>query len=633
MAGEKFLDIAKNVVVSRTVFGQLYDRMMTRDDPGARNFIALSMLRAERAPGLSGRDKDQADFAEAFEAADATNLLYKFLAQHAAQLFENSQIADTSLQSLTNLKQTFQGGLTVTLGMTKALRRTGFITCRLPNGETEKGSGFLIGPHLVLTNWHVVHSLLDATGQPKDDSHLRMTIEFDFLTQADGRVEKTIPYGPVAPIKVPGGASQQRWLVASSEAHMEEMVGGQGRAWPGKPDELLQKLDFAVIELDGTPGHERSWYDLEEAVWPHEGDSLTLIQFPLGLAMVVMPGEFEAPAAFTDNDKPPRILHTANAARGSSGGLCLVDGSKAAALHQAGKTFKDGTIRNAAVPLPLIAAAAGAKVKERIATAPRIVRNGPNNVPILGRRNFQALVDEALRGDIRILTIQTSFDNDTRQPRTKIGKSFSTAILQALLPAPEHIVFSVAAARLTSDAYKAARLIVETVNNSSVDKLPKPAEGQAALSQSATTALVDSVIDAMRAAAGDGSLWLVIDDLDRNRIASESTAGVFLTALYKAMASEKKLRIVLIGLVQELPALTGLATGADTVVDHISDNDVEDWITAELGPRLPLLRPVAQLFVAIARSVAEPAINDKGRTGAIAEVLKAHLGPKLRAHP
>jgi hypothetical protein len=125
---------------------------------------------------------------------------------------------------------------------------------------------------------------------------------------------------------------------------------------------------------------------------------------------------------------------------------------------------------------------------------------------------------------------------------------------------------------------------------------------------------------------------LVIDDLDRARIARESTTGVFLAALYKAVATEKKLRIVLIGLVQELPALTGLAIDADTVVDHVSDSDVEDWITAELGPRLPLLRPVAQLLVAIARSVAEGATKDKGRTGAIAEVLKTHWAPKLRAN-
>src|SRR5262249_28960294 len=138
-------------------------------------------------------------------------------------------------------------------------------------------------------------------------------------------------------------------------------------------------------------------------------------------------------------------------------------------------------ILNAAVPLPLIAAMAGAKVKERIAAAPRVVRSGPNDVPVLGRRNFQALVDEAMRGNIRILTVHTSFDNDTRGPRTKIGKSFSTTILRALLPPTEHIVFSVEAARLTSDAYKAAQLIVGTVNNSSVDTLPKPREGQTSL--------------------------------------------------------------------------------------------------------------------------------------------------------
>jgi hypothetical protein len=253
-------------------------------------------------------------------------------------------------------------------------------------------------------------------------------------------------------------------------------------------------------------------------------------------------------------------------------------------------------------------------------------------VPIIGRRNFQALVDEALRGNVRILKVETTSDFDNGEPLTKIGKSFSKTILRSLLPS-QHIVFSVEATRLTSDAYKAARLIVETVDNGSVDKLPKPVEGEASLGAAATTALVDSVIDAMRMAAGDGSLWLVIDDLDRGRIFSKSSTGTFLAALYKAVATEDNLRIVLIGVAKDFPALAGLATGVDSVVDHVSDTDVEDWITAELGPRLPLLRPVAQLFVAIARSVAEQGIAEKGRTGAIAEVLKAHWGPKLRANP
>jgi hypothetical protein len=651
MADQQFLEVAKRIVASRTVFEQLYDPLIAPAIPRTQQFKTLAILRDAKTPGLVGHEKDVADFAEALQAADAAKLLLTFMVQNRAQLFENQEDAAKSLESLTNFKEPFQGATKVSLGGIEALRRTCFITCRPPGKDEEKGSGFLIGPHLVLTNWHVVHSLLDAAGQPIDDSHNQMTLEFDYLTQADGKVEKTIFYRPVAPMKVLGSTPAPRWLVAFSEAHKDEVAGREENGWPEHPDELAQKLDFAIIELEGTPGYERGWYDLNTGVWPVGGNSLTLAQFPLGLDMKVMPGKFVKPTVFQDNEKPPRILHDVNTAKGSSGGLCIDLSSTAVALHQAGKTFKvlldpgnkpvldskgnpvQVSVLNAAIPLPHIAAVAGAKVKERIATAPRVALNGPNDVPILGRRNFQTLVDEAVRGNISILTVKTSFDNDTRQPRTKIGKSFSTTILQALLPAPQHIVFSVEAARLTSDAYNAARLIVQTVNNNRVDRLPKPAEGQTPFDGPPVAALVDSVIDAMREAASDGFIWLVIDDLDRNRVASESTTNVFLTAFYKAVASEKKMRVVLIGLLDDLPGLSGLATGTDTVVDHISDFDVEAWITAELGPRLPLLRPVTQLMVAIARSVAEAAVKEKGRTGGIAEVLKAHWGPKLRANP
>src|SRR5262249_52630827 len=283
--------------------------------------------------------------------------------------------ADNSLQSLTNFNEPFQGGLKVTLGGIEALRRTCRITCRPPGGEEEKGSGFLIGPHLVLTNWHVVRSMLDATGKPKEDSHLNMTFEFDFLTLADGRLDKTVTYRPAAPAKVPGGAQTPRWLVAFSEAHQHETTGGlESEDWPAQPDELYQKLDFAIVELDGTPGHDRGCYDLNKGVWPIERNSLRLAQFPLGLDMKFMPGTFVAPTVFSNNKNPPRFLHTVNTTKGSSGGLCLDLNSNAVALHQAGKKFIESrdqngnpvqlAILNAAVPLPLIAAMAGAKVKE-----------------------------------------------------------------------------------------------------------------------------------------------------------------------------------------------------------------------------------------------------------------------------
>ena len=46
-------------------------------------------------------------------------------------------------------------------------------------------------------------------------------------------------------------------------------------------DELRDRLDYAVLELDGLPGYARGWYKLAEAKPPPaEGALLEVWQFP-----------------------------------------------------------------------------------------------------------------------------------------------------------------------------------------------------------------------------------------------------------------------------------------------------------------------------------------------------------------
>jgi hypothetical protein len=330
-----------------------------------------------------------------------------------------------------------------------------------------------------------------------------------------------------------------------------------------------------------------------------------------------------------------------NTEKGSSGGLCLDMASNAVALHQAGYKFAAGVnaagqpaqmaVRNVAIPLAFIATVAGQLVKDRIANAPRIARNTPADLPIVGRRKFQTLVDMAVRGNIRILTVQTKFDDVTRLPQSKIGKSFSSEILKALLPAADNVVFSISSARRTQDAHKAALTIVESIHPPSVAKVPNAPTGQTSLDADTIGTFVTPVVDAMRAAAGNGTLWLAIDDLDRNPVLTESTTSTFLNALYKASAAQSKLRIVLIGPTKQLPGLTGLQAETDEL-DHVTVDDVEAWIIGELGQRLPMLPQFSRLMADIARSVAEELAKEPamGKTGAVAHVLKTHWGPWLR---
>lgn len=629
---QKFQEMAAKIVVSRTVFELLHDPVIESDIPDALQFRALSILRDRKVPNLTGLEKDRADFAEALAQVHKFNRLPDFFAKNAERLFADTGDPTVTLQSIVNLKQTFPKAELITIGRIAALRRTCRIVCNTGEGSSERGSGFLIGPQLVLTNWHVITAMLE-NGKEREGSSSNMRFEFDALVRSDGSVEKLDVFNPVA-----------KWLVVASEAHAFETAGGgqgQNGPWPADPDVLKNNLDFAVIELSGTPGFDRGWYDVEHSPWPVPGTSLDLFQFPLGRAMTYLTEKFVAPTVFSDNAKPPRILHLVNAEKGSSGGLCLDFGSNAVALHQAGYAFKAGqnsegapiqiaTI-NAAIPLAMITKMAGSVIKARIESAPRTVRMGPKATPILGRQRFQNLIEDARRGDIRIVAVQTSFDENTRRPRPRIGKSFSACvIMKTLLKAPENIIFTVASGRLTSDAREAARLIVETIQPHG-PALPD-LSGQTSLDADAIGTLVTPVINTMYAAAGSGVLWLVIDDLDLHPVLNESTTSTFLNALYKASVSQSKVRIVLIGPTGVLPGTAGLPCAYDLLEKHIDDDEVATWITGELGAALPILPQFANLLTAIARSAASELANDplKGKTGAIAQVLQSHWVPNLR---
>jgi hypothetical protein len=317
--------LAATLRADRAVFGRLYDSAVR--PKGDLPFIALAIMRDQKTPNLTGRPKDEADFAAALGELQRLNLLFDFLSSNADSLFPNADVANVTLQSITNFAQPFPPGQQLTQGHITAMRRTCRILCETPTG-TEKGTGFLIGPHLVLTNWHVVKGQLDAAGIPVSGSNMKMKFEFDVMLRDDGSVEKIASYGPV-----------EHWLVAASEAHQQELAsGGQGQAgpWPNDPNELGQILDFAVIELDGTPGYNHGYYDINDATWPVPNAGITLFQHPLGRAISYLFGNFIKPDIFGDNSKPPRIWHQVNTERGSSGGLCLdIASSKAVALHQA----------------------------------------------------------------------------------------------------------------------------------------------------------------------------------------------------------------------------------------------------------------------------------------------------------
>lgn len=624
---ERFVEVAEKITVNRVVFAQLYDKLVEGLVPEtALPFIALARLRERDHPGSAGGRKDVADFAESLRQAERLGLLADFLAEHASRLFgsaESTRAALEPLKALPRYFETFNRSLSAVVGEIDALRRTCRIICQVGPDEQERGSGFLVGPHLVLTNYHVVKALI-ADGKSIAGSHLRIRVELDALLRGDGRLENVKPYGVV-----------DAWLVDSREAHARELSGGgtgPNAPWPDAPFELADKLDFAIIELDGTPGYERGWYDLTKDHPPRPGETFELFQFPLGRPMSHEPGTFELPDVFAFSEKPPRFLHNALTERGSSGGLCLGGDNKAIALHQADQGEDEaGTPRKVAIPLSLIAEVSAQKVADKIANAPRIVTATVAGAPVLGRKRLQGLVDEMIRGRFKILIVQS--DADPTLVPGRLGKTFSAAIIRALLPPGAHAVFEVAANRLTSEAYEARRALAQAVGAGFPADTPNPSSGPRPFTPKDAEDLASAALAELLAAAGTSMPWLLIDDLDHFPIRNETTTASLLDAFCLHAMTESQLRIVLIGPSAMPPGLTGLDVRTDVIREHITEADVEAWITRRFRALVPLLPEQGRILAAVIGSMGSAAGTgrDFGRTQTTAESLSRHWVPFLAA--
>jgi V8-like Glu-specific endopeptidase len=222
--------------------------------------------------------------------------------------------------------------------------KLGSQTCRIEYPvNTARGSGWLVGPDLVLTNWHVVQQ---DHGDPAQGlwNAGDVACRFDYaVTGAGTQAGTDIRLDP-------------DWCVDLSPASPSETGTG-----PGEPD--IDMLDYALIRLaspvgkNASPaGPERGWVRLQgnEAL-PASNDIVSILQYPDGLPLKLSLGAVAGSA-----QDQLRFFHTANTRGGSSGSLVLNAALDPVGLHHAGDLlYHKGKIgvpeKNQAVPLGLVA--------------------------------------------------------------------------------------------------------------------------------------------------------------------------------------------------------------------------------------------------------------------------------------
>ncbi len=633
--------LAQKLKVSRAVFAAAYDEVA--DAYGGLTFKVVAELQNLEEHLPPGQDRDRRDYFAAMRKANEDDWLVEFVFEKFADLAAPDQGASDAssirpvLQSIANRQQRFQEADKITMGTLTAMRRCCVIKAvtKTQDSTTREavGSGFLIGPHLVLTNHHVISRFLGEDGAPLN-GNTQPYVEFDYHA-GRSRIMKPQPYDLLQ-------SEGRSWLLAHSPKVPETV--------DETAETLAANLDYAVLILDGRPGDMRGFYSLSDILndlpikLPPVGNPLQLWQFPNSQPMKVVSNLRSPPPpalSFPDDETDhPRVYYVVNSDRGSSGGLVLDDASKAMALHDAGfnADAPQDARKNRGVPLHMIARDAISIITQEISNQPKKAGWHPKRkLPIIGRQTLQNHIFDAAYRNGRIIAVMTIPD-DNAQRIPKLGRSYTREIIESCLPADKHHIVSVGASLIDPDPFLTAHRIVSTINPALATELPLPT-GETTLDADATGILVQETVAALQAAAPDKIVWLMIDDIDSDPIGTQWGSSSFLVALYRRIARSDTLRVVLAGLprrlegLQDIRAQTGVIL-EDLLTEEPTDAERTDWIAAhlthdmqphELAPRLSsLVAGVAFEQADGSNGGAAPSSARLSKTEALNRLLSSH---------
>jgi V8-like Glu-specific endopeptidase len=191
------------------------------------------------------------------------------------------------------------------------------------------GTGFLVGPDLIMTNYHVVEKIIEGVAAPKSVRAL-----FDYKTSQDG---STVYAG------VEHALAENNPIEVYSAYHPNDL---QERpvddSWPS------DKLDFAILRLGKNIGEKpagpmvtdagtverppRGWIRFPTNPLPFSDDRrITIIQHPMGEPIKIASDE-----ATSWNSTMTRVRYRTNTLHGSSGSPCLNSKWEWVALHHCG---------------------------------------------------------------------------------------------------------------------------------------------------------------------------------------------------------------------------------------------------------------------------------------------------------
>jgi V8-like Glu-specific endopeptidase len=208
--------------------------------------------------------------------------------------------------------------------------------CRVELEGNALGTGFLVGPDAVLTNWHV----------------------FDIAKQAGkvGKLGCRFDY-----VRLPSGKDDPGQLIMVDGAKAVDTSPYSAAEKTAKPDDplpTLDELDYALLPLTSRVGEqqvdgaERGWIPLPKAVLPLAADApILIVQHPEGAPMKLA---LDTQAVIGMNGNKTRLRYRTNTDPGSSGSPVFTMDWDIVALHHYGDPKYLNPLFNQGVPIELI---------------------------------------------------------------------------------------------------------------------------------------------------------------------------------------------------------------------------------------------------------------------------------------
>lgn len=203
---------------------------------------------------------------------------------------------------------------------TTTLTRLSSQVCRVESAGLVTGTGFLVGPDLVLTAFHVVEAFKTAAANTLDGNAKPPFIcRFDFVRESDGTHEGIVV--PAAP----------NWLVHHAPYGIADIQMGTELPAADELNYALLRMASPVGEQAGPPGTERrGWVDVGRRAEPAKrGETIFILQHPQGLPMQLAAGHIGKL-----NSNGTRIRYDVGTSAGSSGGPCIDAAFNLIAMHQ-----------------------------------------------------------------------------------------------------------------------------------------------------------------------------------------------------------------------------------------------------------------------------------------------------------